>query len=379
MSSNPKVLIAGTGFAGEGHAAAFRAAGADVVGIVGRTLDVVQDVAERNAIPFHGLNWAEALEQLKPDIVSIATPGGAHYEPIKQAIAAGCHVFCDKPMTASGATASELFELAQNQGVKTAYAASFRYTGGVLHAKKLVAEGAIGEPTEVECISHFNLERNIPFGWSHRKDAGGGRLNNNFTHTLSIVTSVVGDKILSIMGDVRDDLGQAPIVEGVHNFMTRRNFIPKDLADPALQWGESDVEWSYTVLAKLESPHARKPVSVLFKHGGLVPRFHEDHIVFHGSKGSIYLKGHYGSGALYLWGDDKTWTEQPLPAEIAATIPDVKGETEQCWHYLAREFVRDIQGQKVEPYPTFKEGAEYQHIIDLIRHSNNWTDLSKSD
>jgi predicted dehydrogenase len=371
-----KVLIAGTGFAGQGHADAFRAAGTDVVGIVGRTPHVVQDVAAKMGIPFAGCDWQEALETCQPDIVSIATPGGAHYAPIKQAIAFGCHVFCDKPMTDDSATAIELNALAQAKGIKTAYAASFRYAPSVLHAKRLVAAGAIGEPKEVECISHFNLEREIPFGWSHRKKDGGGRLNNNFTHTLSIVASVVGEKILNIIGEVRDDLGRAPIVEGVHNFATRRDFIPKDLNDPALKWGISDVEWSYTVMAQLESPLAEKPVSVLFKHGGLVPRIHDDHIVFYGTKGAIYIKGHYGSGQLSHYGDDKTWRDLPLPADIAAAIPDVAGETEQCWHTLASLFVRDIRGEATEPYPTFAEGSQYQQIIDLIRKNDNWTDVS---
>ncbi|TNF19354.1 MAG: Gfo/Idh/MocA family oxidoreductase [Rhodobacteraceae bacterium] len=375
MSRKLKVLISGTGFAGQGHAEAFRGAGAEVVGIVGRTPHVVRDVAEKMGIPFAGTDWAEALATCQPDIVSIATPGGAHFEPIRQAIAAGCHVFCDKPMTESAETAVALYEQAQAKGVKTAYAASFRYAPSVLHAKRLVAEGAIGEPTEIECISHFNLEREIPFGWSHRREEGGGRLNNNFTHTLSIACSVVGETILKVSGEVRDDLGRAPIVEGVHNFATRRNFIPKNLDDPALKWGESNVERSYTVLAQLDSPFAEKPVSVLFKHGGLVPRFHEDHIVFYGTRGAIYIKGHYGSGALYLH-KDGGWEEQPLPADIAAAVPDVKGETEQCWHHLAREFVRDINGETGEPYPTFREGSQYQQIIEIIRKNDSWTDVS---
>lgn len=376
MCDKLKVLIFGTGFAGEGHTDAFRSTGADVVGMVGRTEHVVREVAEKKTIPFAGTNWQEALDTCKPDIVSIATPGGAHYLPIKQAIEFGCHVFCDKPMTDDSATALELYKLAQAKGVKTAYAASFRYAPSILHAKELVAQGAIGEPTEVECIAHFNLERDIPFGWSHSKKDGGGRLNNNFTHTLSIVTSVIGDKILSVIGEVRDDLGQAPIVEGVHNFMTRRNFIPDDLDDPTLKWGESDVEWSYTVMAQLESQFATKPVSVLFKHGGLVPRFNEDHIVFYGTKGAIYIKGHYGTGELSLYGQDKTWHAILRPQGIIATIPDAKGETEQCWHYLAREFINDIHGEAVEPYPTFKEGSQYQQLIDVIRKNDNWTDVS---
>lgn len=376
MSSKLKVLISGTGFAGQGHADAFRGAGAEIVGIVGRTEHVVRDVAAKMDIPYAGTDWQHALETCKPDIVSIATPGGAHFETITQAIDFGCHVFCDKPMAAGGEAAISLHKQAISEGVKTAYAASFRYTASVLHAKQLVAEGAIGEPLEVECMSHFNLEKNIPFGWSHSKADGGGRLNNNFTHTLSIVASVVGEKILSVIGDVRDDLGRAPMVQGVHNFMTRRDFIPKDLTDPALKWGESDVEWSYTVQAQLESNLATKPVSVLFKHGGLVPRFHEDHIVFYGSKGAIYIKGHYGSRELYHYGSSKTWQEIPTPKAIQDTIPDVTGETEQCWHYLVKEFVKDISGGTVPPYPTFKEGSQYQQLIDIIRKNDNWTDVS---
>ena len=376
MNKKIRVLIQGTGFAGQGHAEAFRSVGAEVVGIVGRTPSVVQQVAQDLAIPYAGTDWQQALIECKPDVVSIATPGGAHKEAIQQAIEFGCHVFSDKPMTESGESAKKLYELALEKNVKTAFAASFRYMPDVIHAKRLVAAGAIGEPLEVECISHFNLERDIPFGWSHRKEDGGGRLNNNFTHKLSIVTSIIGEKIISIMGEVRDDLGRAPIVEGVHNFKKRRDFIPENLEDSSLKWGESNVEWSYTVLAQLESPFAEKPVSVLFKHVGLHPRFNEDHIVVYGSKGALYIKGHYGSGPLYLYDQINEWAELPLPEDILENIPDVEGDTERNWRYLIREFVNDIKGEKVAPYQTFKEGSQYQQLIDLIRENNNWVDVS---
>lgn len=377
MSKTLRVLVHGSGFAGQGHAEAFRTAGAQVVGLVGRTPNVVQDVAAALSIPYAGTDWQAALAECRPDIVSIGTPGGAHYPAIEQALEHGCHVFCDKPLTTDGATAEELYRLAEEKGLKTAFAASFRYGPHILFAKRLVAEGAIGEPQEVECISHFNLEKDIPFGWSHRAEDGGGRLNNNFTHTLSIVTSVIGERILAIKGEVRDDLGRAPIVKGVHNFKNRRDHIPEDLEDPDLEWGESNVEWSYTVLARLESALAPRPVSVLFKHGALHPRFNEDHIVFYGSTGAIYIKGHYGSGPLLLYGKNGKWQELDLPAEILADIPEVDGETERNWHYLVREFVKDIRGEAVAPYQTFREGCLYQNIIDLIRNDDSWIDVTR--
>ncbi|MFA0068256.1 Gfo/Idh/MocA family oxidoreductase [Vibrio breoganii] len=373
---NQKVLVFGTGFAGQGHAKAFSDAGAEVVGIVGRTEHVVTQVAKDLDIPYSGTNWALALEMCKPDIVSIATPGGAHVEAIKEAILFGCHIFCDKPLTESGETALEIYRLAKEKGVKTAFASSFRYMPEIMHAKQLVAEGVIGEPTEVECISHFNLDRNIPFGWSHRTEAGGGRLNNNFTHLLSIVTSVVGEKLLSISGEVRNDMPKAPVVEGVHNFTERRNFIPKDINDPNLEWRACDVEWSYTVMAQIESRiPAANPVSVLFKHGGLTPRFNEDHIVFHGSQGSIYIKGHYGDGPLYLWKEGQ-WQEVALPSEITEKLPAIECETQRSWTHLATQLVKDVSGIEVEPYQTFEDGCRYQLIIDLIRKNDRWVDVT---
>ena len=47
MPERLKVLVHGTGFAGQGHTDAFRLAGAEVVGMVGRTVSVVAEVTEK--------------------------------------------------------------------------------------------------------------------------------------------------------------------------------------------------------------------------------------------------------------------------------------------------------------------------------------------
>jgi predicted dehydrogenase len=198
MTKNLRALILGSGFAGQGHALALRDAGVEIVGMVSRTREVVGRVAAELNIPNTGTDWAQALANLQPDIVAIGAPGGAHFEPIMAALAQGCHVYCDKPLAATAVQAKMLHHTAKQAGVKTAYAASYRYMPHVLLAKELVAKGAIGEPLEVECISHFNLNPLIPFSWSHRLDQGGGRLNNNFTHKLSVVEHVLGGRITAV-------------------------------------------------------------------------------------------------------------------------------------------------------------------------------------
>ena len=67
---------------------------------------------------------------------------------------------------------------------------------------------------------------------------------------------------------------------------------------------------------------------------------------------------------------------RPTPMEIAESVPAGLGDTEQCWHTLAQHFVRDISGQTVPPYATFKEGSLYQKIIDVIRASQTWVDVA---
>ena len=78
----------------------------------------------------------------------------------------------------------------------------------------------------------------------------------------------------------------------------------------------------------------------------------------------------------YIYGDNKEWQEVPLPAEIAADVPNVEGDTERNWRYLIRELVKDIKGETVPPYQTFKEGSQYQQLIDLIRKNDYWVDVS---
>ncbi|MBE2225371.1 MAG: Gfo/Idh/MocA family oxidoreductase [Anaerolineae bacterium] len=348
------------------------------MGMVSRTREVVEQVAAELAIPYAGTDWQEALTTLQPDIVAIGTPGGAHVEPILAALAQGCHVYCDKPLAVTAVLAKMLYEKAEAAGVKTAYAASYRYQPYVLLAKELVAQGAIGEPQEVECISHFNLNPLIPFGWSHQLAQGGGRLNNNFTHKLSVVEHVLGGKIMSVNGTTRSDMLKAPVVEGVHHFRTRHGFAPDSADDPTITWAEGDAEWSYTVMAKFEAERATaQPVSALFQHIALQPRFHPDHITFYGSDGTIYIEGHYGQGPLFLHPQRGEWQEMPLPTRITDAQPDIADDTQRNWNILAQEFVADIRGEGSSDYQTFKDGWIYQEVIEAVRAGDGWTDITK--
>ena len=120
-------LILGAGFAAEGHTIALKAAGVDVVAIASRTESSLATAAEKLEIPRWDTDWRSLLADVQPDIVAVGTPGGVHFEMIEASLQAGCHVLCDKPLTTAAADSRTLFELARDRGLKTAYAASYRY------------------------------------------------------------------------------------------------------------------------------------------------------------------------------------------------------------------------------------------------------------
>lgn len=368
MASEITALVMGSGFAGQGHTQALRYCGVEVIGMVSRSSDTVSKIAKKLDIPYASTNWKQALVDLQPTIVAIGTPGGVHYEPIMDALAYKAHIFCDKPLAETAEKAQRLYEQAQSMGVKTAYAASYRYQPNVQYAHNLIQQGAIGMPQEIECISHFNLEKLIPFGWSHRIEQGGGRLNNNFTHKLSIVQYMLDGKIGQVVGSTRNDMGKAPIVVGVHDFRNRRDFVPNEDELDKIKWADVNAEWSYTATIDFSSPYASKPVSALFKHSGLHPRFSDDHIVVYGEDSAILMKGCYGQGDLYIYESDQGWVQKDVPEHILQKLPhEIEDDTQRNWTALMQAFVADIQGETHEPYQTFYDGWHYQSVVESIR------------
>ena len=188
---------------------------------------------------------------------------------------------------------------------------------------------------------------------------------------------MLGGEVTAVFGNTRNDMPSAPVVAGVHHFRERHNFIPESADDPDLEWAEADAEWSYTVLAKIaaEQPTAQ-PVTALFQHSGLQPRFYPDHIIFYGSEAAIMIEGHYGHGPLHLHTQADGWQEIPLPPHIIAAQPDIADDTQRNWTILAQEFVADIQGEANSGYQTFEEGWLYQEIIEAVRQSEQWVETS---
>jgi len=369
-----RAIVFGAGYAGQGHTQALRRSGVDVCGMASRTAEVGAKVAASLDIPRYSADWRGLLAELKPEIVAIGTPGGTHLEMISAALDAGCHVLADKPLATTAADAQTLYERAKSKGVKTAYAASYWYQPQALFARDLVRKGTLGKVCEVEGVSHFNWPPLMPFGWPHRLETGGGRLNNNFPHKLAIVQNVLGGEVLASMGESRNDLKRVPVGSPIHDFrdFAKRAMQPEQAA--RLKWAEVNSDWAYTALLRIGDP-ARgldEAASVTFRHSALRLGRYGDYMAFYGEKGTLHVDGTYMQGPIYLKTDGPTWEELAIPLAIRDSLSDETDHTQRNWNQLAREFVADIQGLPHPRYLTFRDGWIYQEVIDTVRSNTCW-------
>lgn len=88
---------------------------------------------------------AEMLATCALDAVVVSTPTKTHYEVVRQALLAGAHVLCEKPLCIEGAEADALVQLADEQQKVLMVGHVFMFNPGILKLRELVQTGHLGE------------------------------------------------------------------------------------------------------------------------------------------------------------------------------------------------------------------------------------------
>ena len=92
-----------------------------------------------------------------PDTVLICTPPQMHVPMATQAVLAGCHVMCEKPVSDSNEGLEELAALATESGKKIMIGLCFRYHDGIVKARKYLDEGRIGRLAAIRALMGEHL------------------------------------------------------------------------------------------------------------------------------------------------------------------------------------------------------------------------------
>lgn len=152
------------------------------------TLAGVYDIKkERNALAeSRGIHAYESLEALlgdeKVEIVVIATPNDSHKEIAVQALRAGKHVICEKPVEMTVAAFDEMTQAARESGKRFSVHQNRRFDVDYLGMKKIIESGRLGKVIRVE--SRIHGSRGIPSDWRGHAAYGGGMLLDWGVHLI---------------------------------------------------------------------------------------------------------------------------------------------------------------------------------------------------
>jgi predicted dehydrogenase len=196
--------LIGTGFIGTVHLGALRRLGVRVTGVLGSS---AERGAQRGASL--GLPSYASLQDLLADpavqVVHVTSPNHAHYPQVKQILAAGRHVICEKPLAMTSAQSAELMALAARSGLVAAVCYNIRFYPLMQHARQMVQDGGLGDIRLITGHYHQDwLAKPTDWNWRLEGDQGGTlrSVGDIGTHWLDLVQFVTGQRITAVMADL---------------------------------------------------------------------------------------------------------------------------------------------------------------------------------
>jgi len=198
--------IVGAGFMGWVHAEALRRAGVNIAGICGSTPAKSQAAAERLNIRKAYASYDELLADEEVHSVHICTPNRLHFEMAKQALEAGKHVLCEKPLAMNSSETAGLMHTAQQHphlvaGVNF----NMRFYPLCIEARERLKQPAAGD------ISHITgsyvqdwLTHATAYNWRVLAEENGPlrAVADIGVHWLDLVHSITGFEVAAVCADL---------------------------------------------------------------------------------------------------------------------------------------------------------------------------------
>ena len=196
------VGLIGTGFMGKSHALAWNAVRpvfGDVPDIRLAHLGEMNDALAAAKAAEFGFkkasgDWRQVIADPEVDVVSITTPNKFHLEMTTAALAAGKHVWCEKPMAPNLPDAEKMLAAARASGKVAVLGYNYIQNPVIRHIGKLIREGVIGTVNHVriEMDEDFLADPEAPFQQRHEAINGYGAIDDFAVHPLSLVLTLFG-------------------------------------------------------------------------------------------------------------------------------------------------------------------------------------------
>ncbi len=176
-------------------------------------------------------DYREVINDPEIDAVSVATPNAYHKQPTVEALRAGKHVLCEKPLGMNAAECKEMCAAARESGKILQVALQNRFTSAGRFMKTYVDSGAMGEIYYAR--AQALRRRGVP-GWGvfiDKEKQGGGPLIDIGVHILDFTLYLMGyPKPVSATGKTWDVLGKNPEIWNGMGDYDRSKFTVEDFA-----------------------------------------------------------------------------------------------------------------------------------------------------
>lgn len=228
-------VIGGSGFMGKAHSLAWalmplEAGSPKVVKKV--LVDIDDAAAKRSADELGWEEWSTDLQAVleRDDIhvIDIVTPPKFHMPVALQAIAAGKHVFCEKPLTPSAEDAEAMWVAARDRGVVNQVGFCYRHTPAVVHSRELIESGRLGQPIQTR-MSYLMDYAFSESQWGRLNGAIGSN-DDIGTHVIDLAQYLLGQitRVCGVLSQRTVDLveqGDVPEADGVFSVDDGGSFL----------------------------------------------------------------------------------------------------------------------------------------------------------
>ena len=174
--------------------------------LVGRNAGKLERLAAAHGIKRWSTDLAGALKNEADSVFFDAASTQLRPKVVRQAIAAGKHIYCEKPVATDVAEALDLWRAAQKAGVKHGVVQDKLWLPGLLKLKMLVDSGFFGRILSVRgefgyWVFEGDWQPAQRPSWNYRKEDGGGIILDMLCHWRYVLDNLFGEvKAVSCLG-----------------------------------------------------------------------------------------------------------------------------------------------------------------------------------
>jgi predicted dehydrogenase len=380
-----KTAIFGTGFMGRVHLEGVRRTeNVEAAAVVGRNLDAAKRLAAGFSIPTVTTDYREILRDAKIDAVHVCTPNAQHFPMAKDALAAGKHVLCEKPLSVSVEEGEELTVLAARKGLRNCVCHNLRYYPMVQQMRRLREAGDLGEILVVQgTYSQDWLLYDTDWNWRVETSAGGASrcMADIGSHFFDMAEHVTGLRVSSLCADLQTfhktrKQPKHSVETFANKMMGAEDYIEipidtEDFGAVVFRMGSVDGK------SRTRGAMTASQVSAGRKNGLSIEIYGtKSSVAWNQERPDELWQGHRDSGnGIYI----KDPSLLKPGARAYADLPGGHSEGyDDTFKQVFRSFYASIAGAAPE-YPQFADGLRQMQILDAVLTSNRdrtWTDVA---